>query len=286
MPGVITPSYRGGFYSPARGGIPKYPQLWRGCVGAWNPGLGPTGLTLRDWSRRGNHGTLINMTAASSWVVSERHSLQFVSGSNQSVQVPDTGSNLSVPSTSFSISAWCRPTLAGSNVGREIVAKYYGSSSPYVSYGLQFHNIAVNSRFSFAIGGTTGGDNGYNFLEAASASPLNVWYHVCGTYDGNTMRIFVDGLLSNSFAIATSVIFTTQPLTIGRWLGNNTSTEQFDGQIDDVRLYSRVLGSAEIRILASRRGIAYEMAPRRWSASQIAAYRARYYSQVIGSGVI
>jgi hypothetical protein len=69
-------------------------------------------------------------------------------------------------------------------------------------------------------------------------------------------------------------------------IGANPTDAFTDGQIDDVRLYGRALHSSEIRLLASRRGIAYEMAPRSWSAQQIAAYRARYYSQVIGGGVI
>jgi len=53
-----------------------------------------------------------------------------------------------------------------------------------------------------------------------------------------------------------------------------------------MRIYNRALTPQEIRLLASRRGIAYELAPRNWSSQQIAAYRARYYSQVVGGGVI
>jgi hypothetical protein len=41
---MANPTYQSGFYAPGRG-TAKYPELWRGCVGAWNPGLGNTGLS-------------------------------------------------------------------------------------------------------------------------------------------------------------------------------------------------------------------------------------------------
>ena len=45
--------------------------------------------------------------------------------------------------------------------------------------------------------------------------------------------------------------------------------------IDDVRIYNRALSPQEIRILATRRGIAYEMAPRRRSSSAVQFNRRR-----------
>ena len=55
---ILPASYLNGF--APRDGQPLYPSLWTGCVGAWNPGLGPTGLVLRDQSGFSRHGTLTN----------------------------------------------------------------------------------------------------------------------------------------------------------------------------------------------------------------------------------
>lgn len=55
---ILPGRYANGF--APRDGQPLYPELWKGCVGAWNPGLGVTGLTLRDQSGFGRHGTLTN----------------------------------------------------------------------------------------------------------------------------------------------------------------------------------------------------------------------------------
>jgi hypothetical protein len=60
-----TPSYKSGFAHNAAESA--YPNLWNGLVGLWLPVLGRTGLTLRDISGYGNHGTLTNMDPASAW---------------------------------------------------------------------------------------------------------------------------------------------------------------------------------------------------------------------------
>jgi hypothetical protein len=71
---MANPTYQSGFYAPGRG-TAKYPELWDGCVGAWNPGLGNTGLVLRDWSGNQNNGTLTN---GPTWGVSDgRQALDF-----------------------------------------------------------------------------------------------------------------------------------------------------------------------------------------------------------------
>ena len=50
------PSYQRGYARSAEES--RYPGLWKGLVGLWIPGLGPTGSTLRDVSGYGNHGTI------------------------------------------------------------------------------------------------------------------------------------------------------------------------------------------------------------------------------------
>jgi hypothetical protein len=39
---MANPTYQSGFYAPGRG-TALHPELWDGCVGAWDPGLGNTG---------------------------------------------------------------------------------------------------------------------------------------------------------------------------------------------------------------------------------------------------
>ena len=63
------------------------PELWDGVIGAWAPCLGPTGSRLHDMSRRGNWGTLTNMTSTSAWGVYQgQYALDFTNRGNNPQQ--------------------------------------------------------------------------------------------------------------------------------------------------------------------------------------------------------
>ena len=82
---LIIPSYKTGFARNAAES--EYPDLWKSLRGSWHPSLGPTGLTLYDWSGYGNDGTLTNMDPATDWVTDEGWALAF-NGSSNGVTIP------------------------------------------------------------------------------------------------------------------------------------------------------------------------------------------------------
>jgi hypothetical protein len=280
---ILPGTYANGF--APRDGEPLFPELWRGCVGAWNPGLGPTGTRLYDWSAFKNHGTLTNITAQNCWKISEgQHAMEFVSSTDQSVQISSAQNQLSLPPKAFWVSAWARPTASGGGAGREIFSKFFGTTSPFISYGLDFGGSGSGNRWRFNLG--VAGPS-LRLLESSSTFDLNRWYYVAGIYDGTNQSLYVNGVLAASRAESADVVFSTQPLAIARWIGNTDINEAFIGQIGQITLRNYV---PSLNLLSLETAIGpggmYQLAPRNWSAQQIAAYRARYYSQVIGSGVI
>ncbi|MFN0131796.1 MAG: LamG domain-containing protein [Phycisphaerales bacterium] len=73
------------------------------------------------------------------------------------------------------------------------------------------------------------------------------WYHLAATWDGTTVRLYVNGVLDNTpTARAAPIGIDTRVLNIGGRSGG----ERFNGIIDDVRLYSRALTAAEVAALA------------------------------------
>jgi len=77
----------------------------------------------------------------------------------------------------------------------------------------------------------------------------NQWYHVAVTYDGATVRFYINGLPdANQPSVALHFGVVNEPLTIGADLPGGD--EYFSGTIRDVRLYGRALSSAEINALA------------------------------------
>ena len=81
-----------------------------------------------------------------------------------------------------------------------------------------------------------------------------VWHQVAGTYDGTTMRLYVDGTQIGSTTIATpqSVLaVTSDPLMIGtKAPGSTTVGNYFNGIIDDVRIYNYGLSASAMQTLA------------------------------------
>jgi hypothetical protein len=83
--------------------------------------------------------------------------------------------------------------------------------------------------------------NGTTYADAywdASTIQADEWHHLAATYDGSTIRLYVDGQLVAS--TATSIV--PKP-DVG---GNLYIADHHDGRLHDVRVYNRALTDAEI----------------------------------------
>lgn len=240
-------SYHEGF--APRDGRPLYPSLWRGCVSAWNMGLGPTGSILFDWSGCRNDGTLTNMAPATDWAVrGGRYSLNF-DASNDYIAVPDVSSLQFAANASMTIAGWVYVT---SFTGyRTVLSKRVGTSTS-VNYELSFNT--GEGRFGFYAG--TG------FTVSTSAVSLNTWAHVACRVDSGGASYFINGIAAGTSATTVSASVAAI-LSIGAINLGGSSGQAFAGAMDDVRIYNRALDGNEVQLLASRRGIANELAPRR-----------------------
>ena len=74
--------------------------------------------------------------------------------------------------------------------------------------------------------------------------PLNAWTHLAATYDGATLRLYVNGAQVGSKAVSGAIATSTGPLRIG---GDSIWGEYFSGLLDDVRVYKRALSASEIQ---------------------------------------
>ena len=74
--------------------------------------------------------------------------------------------------------------------------------------------------------------------------PLNTWSHLAATYDGQTLRLYVNGVQVGSAAANGTVRKTTYPLFIGR---ESLYDNHFAGTLDEVQIYDHALTTAEIQ---------------------------------------
>jgi hypothetical protein len=215
-----------------------YPQLWRGCVGAWCPSLGPSGSRLHDYSRRNNWGTLTNMDPATDWIVDGGgYALNFDNTNN----VVITDLNIKELGTKGTLCAWAKFRTLNSGT-HAVISLYYGYDYTIISqYGSQI----------FWYWRTSG-----NTITAGSLV-TNRWYHCCISNDGVTFRAYLDGVQVGSslqFGSNSAAQIGIGGASFGGWI--------LDGWVDDARVYDRCLHTEEIRTLARRRAIAYE--PKYW----------------------
>ena len=257
----MTPTYQSGFYAPGRG-VPKYPELWKGCVGAWAPCLGPTGLTLRDWSRVRNDGTLTSMDPATDWAIGGgKYALDF-DGVNDCVLCGTDGA-FRVGAKSLVVSLWVYASSSSFASSPKVIFDTSGFNVTSGGIWIALDNrgglratAGVGAQIATASGGSR--DVAASNVFTSSAS----WKHISVFYKNGSARIFVNGV--DATTVEAMILSGTGDyvpknaiVSLGAAVGGGN---YFTGQIDDIR--QDVIAS-DLRQLASRRGIAYELAPRK-----------------------
>jgi hypothetical protein len=84
--------------------------------------------------------------------------------------------------------------------------------------------------------------------------PGTDWVHVAGVFQATTIRIYVNGVPKDAISHDAKAAAESAHLFVGCRLPANSSvathTAFFDGAVDDLRIYSRVLERTEIEVLA------------------------------------
>jgi hypothetical protein len=83
----------------------------------------------------------------------------------------------------------------------------------------------------------------------AALPSTGVWHNVTGTYDGSTIKLYVDGALVASQAASGRLGVTGDALFIATKNAGAPFGDHFAGTIDEVRIYQRALSQAEIQLL-------------------------------------
>jgi len=136
---------------------------------------------------------------------------------------------------SVTVSSWVKVTGL-TDIWNPVMTQHYPGNDGYY-----FYIYNDKPTFSLMAGG--------NDMAASSPDTVewNEWYHLAGTNDGATIRIYVDGNMkgSNSSSGATGA---NHALYIGY---DYTSGASFCGVMDDVRIYNRALSDYEFGLSSS-----------------------------------
>jgi hypothetical protein len=185
-----------------------------------------TGTVANDRSGSNNKGTL----SGPAWTTAGKvgRALNF-DGVNDLVTVADSASlHLT---TGMTIDAWVRPTRA--NDWSTVALKERPSGLSYALYASDSASHAAGYINS-------GGDLA---APASAATAVNAWTHMAVTYDGTSLKLYVNGTLVRTTPASGAMTSSTGALRIG---GNNVWGEWFAGTIDELNVYNRALTAAEI----------------------------------------
>lgn len=202
----------------------------------------PLDNNTNDFSGNNYHGTSYNLTPTTDRFGTPNMAYHF-SGSGSSIEIPFNGFLLN----DYTYSAWCRMTTLLPDPGLYNIISIGGTTLD------QQAGITRNS--SVGAYGFAGGSWGINYQAyncwQGSLPSINQWYHFVYTRDNNMLNVYVDGILVCSTQSGNVNAGYASVLT-GRIGSRITSTFQnFIGDIDDVRIFNRVLTLSEIQNMES-----------------------------------
>jgi hypothetical protein len=204
------------------------------------------GASVTDTSNSHLNGTLVNANPSTAYVPGRtgyRTALSLSAPNREFVDVPQ-GPTLDV--NRFTLAALVRYTgvQTAETLDRWEVLEKAGAywlnirTDGHVRAGGFFGGCA-NSRF-------------WKFFDSTGTVPTNAWTHVAATYNGSKLVIYINGVASGSLSVSGTTCANDEPLAVG---AKNAPAKGlleafWDGQLDDVRVYSKALTPTAIANLA------------------------------------
>lgn len=201
----------------------------RGLVGYWNFDEGSGSSTI-DSSGNNNTGTWSGAPAGTSGYYSAGKvgpwAGMFSWATANSISIPITNTS-TMPSSAMTVSAWV-------NV------------SANVNYSIFLQSNWANVGSWTLLGNTAGalfGVIGPGPTQHNAIYPLSpgTWHMLTGTYDGQNVKLYVDGTLESTNALSGQTLNQISPL-----VADFNASTAFTFEDDDVRLYNRALSATEI----------------------------------------
>jgi len=213
-------------------------------VGWWKLDEG-AGDTAADSSGKGNDGTIQIIDVNVSWVSGhDGNALDFDGGR---VRVPDAP--ILRPKHQISASAWVY-CYEEENSARVVVK----GPDNKETYDLEVDDKRVV--FNLRDGNNPDLDSYPRYAaesnEAIATVDRDEWVHIAGTFDGDTVKCYIDGIAVATNNDANAIVILSQD-TNDLAIGNRSddTNREFVGMIDDVRVYDYGLSQEEVAYLAT-----------------------------------
>lgn len=153
-----------------------------------------------------------------------------------------------LPAKEFSVAAWVLLNDTVADGGILSYAQDNGSFEKGFTLGYDKSGFT----FSLATEKADDGDGQLTRVRASKPLTLGKWHHVAGVYDGNVMRLFVNGREEgSSTAQGGKILYSKSVFAVGAYVDANELTP-LDGALYEAKLYARALTGAEIEAVVEK----------------------------------
>jgi len=237
-------------YSINNSNIPS-PNHTLALKGYWKLDDG-SGTLAKDSSGYQNNGTLYNGTDRCAntncpvWVTGVYGNAVQLDGVNDYVNISDS-TNVNITTGKLTLAAWVKLNgTVGTDTTGKIISKTAGSGNEQYELLYTTDSHSTQNKFRFDLRTSNGLVALYTNETFTST---NIWYHVAGVYNFTHMIIYVNGREKNTTGQSGSITGRAADVNIGRTTGGG---QNFNGTIDEVRIYNDTLSASQISALAIR----------------------------------
>jgi hypothetical protein len=212
------------------------PSVQDGLIGHWTFDGKDMIDNVADVSGQGNNGSLVGQTSTTTAIGVMGQALSF-DDVDDYVTVADS-SDWNISSGDFTISVWAKHATA-SSVGQK---HYIAQSVSNDYYWFIRREISGNVYFIYKNGDNTAAHRlNLDFITTVADTD---WHHIVLKKEGSTWSGYIDNVFANSNTGSPSEGDMAEPLELGRL--SFVPTLNFDGKMDDIRIYNRALSADEI----------------------------------------
>lgn len=163
-----------------------------------------------------------------------------------------------LPERAFSVTAW---VCLDNTVADGGILGFFQDNGPYEKGWLLGYN---DNAFSFALATapSDGDESRLTYLRGRTPHAPGHWRHVAATYDGATMRLYVNGRLdAESDAQSGDIEYPPRGRLALAAYADDNELHPVEGGVFEVKLYGRVLAAAEIESAVDRNRALLEHTP-------------------------
>lgn len=160
-----------------------------------------------------------------------------------------TTTDVALSGNNVTFASWINIASAGATTCNTIIGKGDGNNGSITDYVFQ-----VGWSGSGCTGGYADLFIGGSWHTFANTFTLDTWYHMVATYDGSNVKMYINGAQIGANSAETDAIYNSaETMRIGRQ-GTNTSSNNFRGSLDEVRIYNTALTASEVAALYAGSG--------------------------------